>query len=105
MVVLVSEGEMGSIKDRNLGISRFVGAILQSKGIILFERCFDHLQKLTPNQKISDFAVRDKVLEEIVSLVTKGNHIILSKKDKIFIEELLNRFLMRFNLLRPNESI
>jgi len=82
-----------------------VGVILERNGIILFEKWFDHLQKLTPNQKISDFAVRDKVLEEILSLVTQGNHIILNKKDKIFIEELLNRFLMRFNLLRPNESI
>ncbi len=82
-----------------------MGVILERNGIILFEKWFDHLQKLTPNQKISDFAVRDKVLEEILSLVTQGNHIILNKKDKIFIEELLNRFLMRFNLLRPNESI
>jgi len=94
-----------NLKDRYSGISRFVGVILERNGIILFEKWFDHLQKLTPNQKISDFAVRDKVLEEILSLVTQGNHIILNKKDKIFIEELLNRFLMRFNLLRPNESI
>jgi hypothetical protein len=96
---------LGNLKDRNLGISRFVGAILESQGIVLFEKWFDHLQKLTPNQKISDFKVRDKVLEEILSLVTQGNHIILNKKDKIFIEELLNRFLMRFDLLRPNKTL
>ena len=96
---------LGNLKDRYSGISRFVGAILESQGIVLFEKWFDHLQKLTPNQKILDFKVRDKVLEEIVSLVTQGNHIILNKKDKIFIEELLNRFLMRFHLLRPDETL
>ena len=90
---------MGTMADRNLGISRFVGVILERQGLALFEKWFDQLQKLTPEQKIEDSEVRDKILEEIFSIVTKGNHIILNKKDKIFIEELLNRYLMRFHLL------
>ena len=95
---------MGTKAARNAGISNFVRIILQREGIILFEKWFDHLQKLTPNRRISDFDVRDKVLEEILSIVTQGNHIILDRKDKIFIEELLNRFLMGCHLLLPNKA-
>lgn len=90
---------MGTIADRNKGISYFVRVILQKQGLALFEKWFDHLQKLTPNQEVAGSEVRDKILEEILSLVTKGDHIVLSKKDEIFIQELLNRYLMRFHLL------
>ena len=95
---------MGTKAARNAGISNFVRIILQRQGIALFEKWFDQLQKLTPERRIADSEVRDKVLEEIVSIVTQGNHIILNKKDKIFIEELLNRFLMGCHLLLPNKA-
>ena len=87
------------MKDRNSGISLFVGDLLKTQGLALFEKWFAHLQNQTPNQKISDFDVRDKMLEEIVSLVSVGNSLILGKKDKLMVEDLLNRFLSRFSLL------
>lgn len=92
---------MGTMADRNFGISQFVGDFLEKHGLDLFEKWFIHLQQLTPNQKITDFEVRDKMLEEIVSLVTRGNSLILGKKDKNLVEELLNRYLLKFHLLQP----
>jgi hypothetical protein len=91
---------MGTMKDRNSGISRFVGDLLEREGLILFERWFAQLQQLTPSQKITDFEVRDQMLEEIISSVTEGNSLILGKKDKLLVEELLNKFLLNSHLLQ-----
>jgi hypothetical protein len=93
---------MGTRADRNKGITRFVADLLENQGLILFEKWFAHLQKLAPNQKILDSDVRDKMLEEIVTSVSLGNSLILGKKDKLMVEELLNRFLLRFHLLNTD---
>ena len=90
---------MGSMADRNSGISRFVGNCLETEGLDLYEKWFAHLQQLQPAEKISDSAVRDEMLEEIVSRVSEGNSLILGKKDKTLVEELLNKFLKNSHLL------
>jgi len=84
--------------ERDAGISLFVGELLQSEGLALFEKWFDQLQKQAPDQKITDSEVRDGMLGEIVSSVSKGNALILDKKDKRMVEDLLNRFLKKANL-------
>lgn len=91
---------MGTKAARNSGISEFVGDLLAKEGLNLFEKWFAHLQQLSPEQKISDFDVRDKILEEIVSLVSQGNSLILGKKDIAMVEEMLNRFLKQNDLLK-----
>ena len=91
---------MGTMADRNSGISRFVGDLLEREGLALYEKWFEHLKQLSPNdQKVTDFEVRDQMLEEIVSLVTEGNSLIMGKKDKLLVAELLNRFLQKAYLL------
>lgn len=95
---------MGTMADRNSGISRFVEDILKKEGMDLFEKWFAHLQQLTPNQKITDFEVRDKMFDEIVSSVSEGNSLILGKKDKLLVEDLLNRYLLRNHLLKPDKT-
>ena len=86
--------------NRNLVISRFVEDILGEQGLELYEKWFAELTKLNPTgEKVTDFEVRDQILEEIVTLVTQGNSLILNKKDKLLIEELLNRFLQKAHLL------
>jgi hypothetical protein len=92
---------MGMKADRNSGISRFVGDLLETQGLVLYEKWFAQLQGLKPGQKISDFEVRDEMLEEIVTLATEGNSLILGKKDKGLVADLLNRFLTRAHLLPP----
>lgn len=84
--------------DRDAGISLFVGELLQNEGLALFEKWFDQLQKQAPGQKITDSQARDGMLGEIVSSVSKGNALILDKKDKRMVEELVNRFLKNANL-------
>jgi hypothetical protein len=88
------------IKARNSGISDFVLELLDKDGLNLYEKWFDHLQKLGPDQKIPDTEVRDQMVEEIVSLVSEGNSLILTKKDKTMVEDLVNRFLKGQHLLK-----
>jgi hypothetical protein len=90
---------MGSMADRNKGISRFASDRLETDGLTLYEKWFAHLQQLSPGQKILDTDVRDQILEEIVSSASEGNSLILNKKDKNMIEELVNRFLIGHQLL------
>ena len=90
---------MGTKSNRDSGISHFVGNLLEAEGLVLYEKWFAHLQGLKPDQKITDIEVRDEMLQEILELATKGNSLILSKKDKGLVEELLNRFLTRAHLL------
>jgi hypothetical protein len=40
------------------------------------------------------------MVEEIVSLVSEGNSLILTKKDKTMVEDLVNRFLKGQHLLK-----
>ena len=92
---------MGTKANRNSGIDRFVGDLLEGQGLALYEKWFEHLKQSNPdNPKVTDPEVRDQMLEEIVSLATEGNSLILGKKDKLLIEELLNRFLKREHLLQ-----
>jgi len=92
---------MGTKANRDSGISHFVGELLEKEGMALFEKWFEHLKKSgPPDQKVEDSAVRDEMLQEITSRVTENNSLILGKKDKLLIEELLNRFLMRAHLLK-----
>ena len=92
---------MGTKADRDSGISRFVKDLLEREGLALFEKWFEHLkQSNPPNQKVTDFEVRDQMLGEIASLATQDNSLILGKKDKLLIEELLNRFLAQAHLLQ-----
>jgi hypothetical protein len=92
---------MGTKANRDSGISRFVGDLLEKEGLVLFEKWFESLKKSNPSdQKVTDFAVRDEMLEEISSLVTQDNSLILGKKDKLLIEDLLNRFLTQAHLLQ-----
>jgi hypothetical protein len=96
---------MGTMADRNSGISRFVGDLLEKQGLDLFEKWFEHLKQINPaNPKITDFEVRDQMLQEIISLVSEGNSLVLGKKDKLLVEELLNRFLLRSHLLKPEKT-
>lgn len=92
---------MGLKADRDSGISCFVGDLLETQGLQLYEKWFAQLQGLKPGQKISDFEVRDEMLQEIMAMATQGNHLILGKKDKGLVEDLLNRFLARAHLLQP----
>jgi hypothetical protein len=92
---------MGTLANRNLVISRFVGDLLDREGLSLFEKGFAQLtQSAPPDEKVSDERVRDEMLEEIAALVTEGNSLILSKKDKLMMEDLLNRFLKKSDLLK-----
>jgi hypothetical protein len=91
---------MGTMKNRNSGISNFVGELLEGQGLALYEKWFEHLKQASPDTKVEDSEVRDQMLEEIVSLATEGNKLILVKKDKVLIEELLNRFLKQAHLLQ-----
>jgi hypothetical protein len=94
---------MGSMADRNKGISRFAAERLETDGLNLYEKWFAHLQKLSPDQKVLDTDVRDQILEEIASAASEGNSLILNKKDKNMIEELVNRFLKGHQLLESEE--
>jgi hypothetical protein len=97
---------MGPKADRDSGISRFVGNLLQAQGLALFDKWFEHLKQLNPdNPKVTDFEVRDQMLEEIISLVSEDNSLMLGKKDKVLIEELLNKFLLGFHLLKPDKAV
>jgi hypothetical protein len=89
---------MGTKADRDSGISQFVGEILENEGLALFEKWFDQLQKNAPDEKITDAEARDGMLGEIVSSVSKDLSLILDKKDKRMVEELVNRFLKKANL-------
>jgi hypothetical protein len=88
------------MSDRNKGISRFAQDMLAKDGLNSYEKWFDHLQKLSPDQKIRDIEVRDQMVEEIVSSASNGNSLILNHKDKTMIEELVNRFLKGEHLLK-----
>ena len=92
--------KMGTMKNRNSGISHFVADLLEGQGLALYEKWFEHLKQLSPDQKVTDSKVRDQMLEEIISSATEGNKLILVKKDKLLIEELLNRFLKQEHLLQ-----
>ncbi len=92
---------MGTKSDRDSGISHFVENLLETEGLVLYEKWFAHLQGLKPGEKTTDFEVRDEMLAEILELATQGNSLILSKKDKGLVEEILNRFLTRAHLLSP----
>jgi len=92
---------MGTKANRDSGISGFVGDLLEREGLALFEKWFEQLKASNPpDHKITDFEVRDEMLGEIASLVTQDNSLILGKKDKLLIEDLLNRFLMKAHLLK-----
>ena len=92
---------MGAKVDRDSGISRFVGELLESQGLELYEKWFAHLQGIHPGEKISDLEVRDEMLQELIGRATEGKNLILTKKDKGLVEDLLNRFLKRAHLLPP----
>ena len=95
---------MGTKANRDSGISSFVEDLLEREGLDLFEKWFEQLKKTNPpDQKVTDFAVRDEMLGEISSLVTQDNSLILGKKDKLLIEDLLNRFLLKAHLLRQGD--
>ena len=89
---------MGTKADRDSGISRFVGNLLETQGLDLYERWFAQLSQNHP--KVTDLEVRDQMLEEIISSATEGNSLILGKKDKLLVEDLLNRFLQKAHLLK-----
>lgn len=92
---------MGKKANRDSDISHFVGDLLEREGLVLFEKWFEHLKAAAPpDQKVTDFEVRDEMLTEIATLVTQDNSLILGKKDKLLIEDLLNRFLMKAHLLQ-----
>jgi hypothetical protein len=102
LVKMCGMGEdMGTMADRNSGIRRFVGDLLEKQGLLLYEKWFNHLQGLRPGQKITDLEVRDEILQEILGLATQGNNLILGKKDKGLVEDILNIFLSRAHLLQP----
>ncbi|HTC21670.1 MAG TPA: hypothetical protein VK859_12525 [bacterium] len=92
---------MGTKANRDSVISSFVEDVLEREGLELYEKWFAQLKQQKPaDQKITDFEVRDEMLGEIVTLVTEGNSLILSKKDKLMVEEILNRFLQKAHLLQ-----
>jgi hypothetical protein len=92
---------MGSKANRNSGISGFVAELLENDGLNLYEKWFEHLKQRKPtDEKVSDFEVRDEMLQEIIVLATEGNSLMFGKKDKLLIEELLNRFLRQSHLLQ-----
>jgi hypothetical protein len=92
---------MGTKANRDSGISSFVGDLLEKEGLELYEKWFAQLKEQNPaDQKITDFEVRDLMLAEIVTLATEDNSLILTKKDKLLIEDLLNRFLQKAHLLQ-----
>ncbi len=90
---------MGSKANRDSGISDFVGDLLAKDGLNLYEKWYGHLKGLDPGRKIPDAAVRDEMLREIVDWVCRDNSLILGKKDKLMVEEILNRFLKAAHLL------
>ncbi len=77
-----------------------MGDILDKGGLDLYEKWFEHLKQLNPGSQVGDMEVRDEMLGEIIPLVTEGNSLILGKKDKLLIEELLNKFLRNAHLLK-----
>ena len=90
---------MGTKADRNSGISEFVGNFLETQGLDTYEEWFERLNQANPGgPKVTDSEVRDQMLGQIVSLATEGNSLILGKKDKLLVEELLNRFLQKAHL-------
>jgi hypothetical protein len=92
---------MGTKANRDSLISGFVGDLLEKDGLNLYEKWFEKLKQLPPSdRKVTDFEVRDQMLEEIIFLVTEGNSLILSKKDKNMVEEMLNGFLKKAHLLQ-----
>ncbi len=92
---------MGPKADRVSGISRFTKDLLEREGLALFEKWFNQLKESSPpDHKVTDFEVRDQMLEEIASLAIQDNPLILGKKDKLLIEEILNRFLTQAHLLK-----
>ncbi len=92
---------MGTKANRNSGISGFVAELLENDGLALYEKWFAHLKQLKPaDEKVSDFEVRDEMLQEIIALAAEGNSLIFGKKDKLLIEDLLNRFLTKAHLLQ-----
>ena len=92
---------MGTKANRDSGISGFVGDLLEKSGLDLYEKWFDLLQQRDPDSpKVADSEVRDEMLGEIIPLVTNGNSLILGKKDKLLVEELLNKFLRKAHLLK-----
>ena len=92
---------MGTKANRDSVISSFVEDLLESKGLELYEKWFARLTEQNPaGQKITDFEVRDEMLGEILVSATEGNALILAKKDKLMVEEILNRFLQKAHLLK-----
>jgi hypothetical protein len=92
---------MGTKANRDSVISSFVEDLLESKGLELYENWFARLTEQNPaGRKITDFEVRDEMLGEILASVTEGNALILAKKDKLMVEEILNRFLQKAHLLK-----
>jgi hypothetical protein len=95
---------MGTKANRDSVISSFVEDLLEKEGLGLYEKWFAHLKRQDPSeQKITDDEVRDEMLVEILTLVTEGNALILTKKDKLMVEEILNRFLRKAHLLQSKE--
>ncbi len=45
------------------------------------------------------------MLEEINGSLSEANALILTKKDKLLVEELGNRFLLRAHLLKPEKGL
>jgi len=85
---------------RDKEISHFVVDLLEKEGMRLFENWFAHLKRLHPEkEKITDEEVRDEMLEEIVTSVSEGNSLILTKKDKLMVEGHLNLYLRKCHLL------
>ncbi len=92
---------MGTKANRNSGISGFVSDLLESDGLNLYEKWFARLKQLkSADEKVTDFEVRDEMLQEIIALAAEGNSLIFGKKDKLLIEDLLNRFLTKAHLLQ-----
>ncbi len=92
---------MGTKANRDSSIASFVNDLLEKEGLGLYEKWFAQLKEQNPEgQKITDSEVRDLMLAEIVTLTTEGNSLILGKKDKLLIEDLLNRFLKKSHLLQ-----
>ena len=77
-----------------------MGDLLETGGLDLYEKWFEHLKQLNPDNPVADSEIRDQMLEEIIPLVTEGNSLILGKKDKLLVEELLNKFLRNAHLLK-----
>ena len=96
---------MGARSDRNSVIIAFLEDLLSKDGLKLYEKWFEHLQQLTPGEKVLDTAVRDEMLQEIIRLVSVGNSLILGKMDKMMVEEILNKFLKGVCLLNADKTL